>query len=333
MDIKKDLIRITSEYLEDTLDYEKLLKTSKEYKNVLNTLSNENLDNEKGRNDIHFNNGKALGSVWAALCIDDLIRTRQFIRGIHKAIEEKKAKKEIIHILYAGTGPFATLILPFILRYSKSEIKYTLLEINPLSFNVLQNVISKLGLEKHDIKFVNDDATKYKFDNGTPDIIVSETMQNALDKEQQVSIFYNLMSQGNTDTIFIPENIIVSIDIKEKGIAVEKLQRKHYHKQNIIFELSKETMFTSEEIEFKPGKEPKFPKKATIIEKEKLVGFNELVLITEIQVFKDIKIILNESGLTTPKSIKDISENHQGAININSQYVIGTSPKFDLEIL
>ncbi|PHS08109.1 MAG: hypothetical protein COA88_07385 [Kordia sp.] len=333
MDIKKDLIRITSEYLEDTLDYEKLLKTSKEYKNVLNTLSNENLDNEKGRNDIHFNNGKALGSVWAALCIDDLVRTRQFIRGIHKAIEGKKAKKEIIHILYAGTGPFATLILPFILRYSKSEIKYTLLEINPLSFNVLQNVISKLGLEEHDIKFVNDDATKYKFDNGTPDIIVSETMQNALDKEQQVSIFYNLMSQGNTDTIFIPENITVSIDLKEKGIAVEKLQRKDYHKQNIIFELSKETMFTSEEIEFQPGKEPKYPKKTTIIEREKLVGFNELVLITEIQVFKDIKIILNESGLTTPKSIKDISENHQGTININSQYVIGTSPKFDLEIL
>ena len=217
MDIKKDLIRITSEYLEDTLDYEKLLKTSKEYKNVLNTLSNESLDNEKGRNDIHFNNGKALGSVWAALCIDDLVRTRQFIRGIHKAIEEKKAKKEIIHILYAGTGPFATLILPFILRYSKSEIKYTLLEINPLSFNVLQSVISKLDLEEHDIKFVNDDATKYKFDNGTPDIIVSETMQNSLDKEQQVSIFYNLMSQGNTDTLFIPENIKSGFSSKANG--------------------------------------------------------------------------------------------------------------------
>lgn len=80
---------------------------------------------------------------------------------------------------------------PLFLNTKKKTIKYTLLEVNPFTFKILQKVISKLGLEGYNIDLINDDATKFKIDpKNQPDIIISETMQNALAKEQQVPIFF-----------------------------------------------------------------------------------------------------------------------------------------------
>jgi predicted RNA methylase len=333
MDIQKEIIRITSEYFEDDLDYQKLSIASREYKDLLNEVCEQNINVENGRNDIGFDNGKALGTFWAALCLDDLIRTRQFVRGINKAIQEKVNKQKPIQILYAGTGPFATLILPFIFRYSKQEIKYTFLEINPLSFEILQDVISKLGLKDYNIKLVKGDATKYQIDfKNKPDIIISETMQNALAKEQQVSIFLNLMNQVRYDTIFIPEKIELFIGLKKAGIPVEETQIKHYQKEKKIFDVSKEAMFPLNPTENKAIGGILFDKKQTIIEEKKLRGFSQLLLLTEIQVYKDEKIGINESSLTTPITIKDIPNNLKDSITINTQYKISSQPELEYEI-
>lgn len=333
MDIQKEIIRITSEYFEDNLDYQKLSIASREYKYLLNKVCEQNMDVENGRNDIGFDNGKALGTFWAALCLDDLIRTRQFVRGINKAIQEKINKQKPLHILYAGTGPFATLILPFIFRYSKQEIKYTFLEINPLSFGILQDLISKLGLKDYNIKLVKEDATKYQIDfKNKPDIIISETMQDALAKEQQVSIFLNLMNQVNYDTIFIPEKIELFIGLKKSGIPAEETQNKHYQKEEKIFDVSKEAMFPLNLTESKIIGEILFDKKQTIIEEKKLRGFSQLLLLTEIQVYKDVKIGVNESSLTIPKIIKDIPSNFKDSITINTQYKISSQPELVYEI-
>ena len=333
MDLQKEIIRITSEYFEDNLDYQKLSTASSEYKYLLNEVCEQIMDVEDGRKDIGFDNGKALGTFWAALCIDDLIRTRQFVRGINKAIQEKINKQKPLHILYAGTGPFATLILPFIFRYSKEEIKYTFLEINPLSFEILQNVISKLGLKDYNIKLVKEDATKYQIDfENKPDIIISETMQNALAKEQQVSIFLNLMNQVNYDSIFIPEKIELFIGLKKAGILAEETQAKHYQKVKKIFDVSKEAMFPLNPTENKTIGGKLFEKKRTIIKENKLRGFSQLLLLTEIQVYKGEKIGINESGLTTPIIIKDIPSNSKDSITINTQYKISSQPELEYEI-
>ena len=248
MSLQKEILHSTSEYLKDDIDYLNLSNASKEYKSILNTLCGEEINIEEGRSDMKFENGKALGTFWAALCLDDLLRTRQFIRGIYKAIQDKLKEKESIHILYAGTGPFATLLLPLMLRFAKEDIKYTLLEVNPFSFRILKKVISKLGFEGYDITFVNEDATKFQLDaKNQPDIIISETMQNALAKEQQVPIFINLMSQSPRETIFIPEKIELKLGLKERGIPFENLSRNNYHKEETIFEVSKEAMFPTNE--------------------------------------------------------------------------------------
>lgn len=330
--LQKEIIRITSEYFKDEIDYSKLLKATEEYKFILNKLTEEKLDDEEGINDLYYENGKAISTYYAALCLDDLIRTRKFIRGIDKAILEK-SKKKTIHILYAGTGPFASLILPFIYRYTKEDIKYTLLEVNPFTFKILQNVISKLGLEKYDINLVKSDATKYQIDpKNEPDIIISETMQSALAKEQQVPIFLNLMSQIKENVIFIPEKIKLYIGLKRAGISIEKLQAKHFRKINKVFEISKEAIFNSNELEKELIKKQLFTKKKTIISKDKIERFNSLVIITEIQTFKDEKIHINESGLTTPIIIKDLSIKPQGSLKIDTQYIISSEPKLEYTI-
>ena len=51
-----------------------------------------------------------------------------------------------------------------------------------------------------------------------------------------------------------------------------------------------------------------FAKRKTVIESKMLKGFNQLVIITEIQVYKNEKGIINESGLTTPRSISSDSQ-------------------------
>ncbi|WP_343329532.1 hypothetical protein [Polaribacter staleyi] len=333
MNLQKEIIRVTSEYFEDNLDYIKLSSSSKEYKSIMDGICGYNMDVEEGRNDIEFDNGKSLGTFWAASCMDDLLRTRKFIRGINEAIKEKLNAKKPIHILYAGTGPFATLILPFIFRYPKEDIKYTFLEINPFSFKILQNVILKLGLNEYDITLVNDDATKYQVDaKNELDIIISETMQNALAKEQQVPIFLNLMRQVTNDCIFIPEKIELYIGLKKAGIPIDKIHVKHFRKEMKVFDVSKESMFPLNQSKKNTTKEVSFIKKQTIIGNEKLKEFDQLVIITEIQVYKNEKIGINESGLTTPIYIKDIPNNLNGPIIIDTQYKISSEPKLEYKI-
>ncbi|MFT6337599.1 MAG: putative RNA methylase [Halioglobus sp.] len=331
MDIKRELLDITSEYLEDSIDFHKLMEATRKYKNLLEGLSDSQIGNEVSRNDLVLESGKAIGAFWAAACIDDFNRTRKFLRGIDDVVSENIEIKKELHILYAGTGPFASLILPTILRYPKANIKYTLLEVNPLSYNVLSNIINKIGLEEYNIELVMDDATKYQMDADV-DIIISETMQNALEKEQQVPIFYNLMSQAKRDIIFIPEKIEIFIGLKESGIPTEKLEESNYQKQSRIFELSKSAIGNSNWDAKKPIAELTFPNVQTIIEKEALSNYNQVVLITEITVFNDEVIGLNESGLTTPKSIYNMDSISDDSLVLDTQYTIGVKPKFEIKI-
>lgn len=332
MDIQKELTRVTSEYFKDSIDFQKLSNISKEYKAILHTISGQNIDIEEGRNDIENQDGTSLGTFWAALCLDDIWRTRQFIRGIDKAIKDIKNQNSI-HILYAGTGPFATLILPIILRYPKKNIRYTLLEINPFTFGILQKVLSKIGLEDDRIKLVKANATTYQIDpKNKPDILISETMQSALAKEQQVSIFLNLMSQVSSDAIFIPEKIALHLALKKTKTPVGRFLEEDYTNIEKIFEISKEAMLDSYPLKNKENSIKSFAKKKTIIKENMSKTSCFLVLNTYIQVYKDIKIDVNESGLTIPLILQEIPNDIKGVITVDTQYVISQEPKLEYQI-
>lgn len=330
---QKDLIRITEEFLADAIDYPKLRKAAEEYKTFLYQLSSCDLDNETGRSDMQLSSGKALGTFWAALCIDDFIRTRQFIRGIDQAIREKLQNNDSIHVLYAGSGPFATLLLPLILRHPRERVKYTLLDINPFSLEILNRLIARLELREYKLEVICADATQYRLPNDTPDIIVSETMQNALAKEQQVPIFIQLMRQAKPDTVFIPEKIELSVGLRKGGDLLELPFHERYKKVDTVFEVSKEALhFVLQSKETAPG-EIIFPENSLTLEKHTLKDYSQTVLLTEIKVFRNERINLNESGLTTPLIINNIPENINQSITVLSQYQISTEPKLDYQIV
>ncbi len=332
MNIKEEINRLTAVYLEEEIDFQRLNQVSFEIRDFMESLTTENMDTEAGKEDIHCDNGRALGTYWAAACLDDLLRTRQFVRGIHKAIQNKHQNKETIHILYAGTGPFAILILPFIFRYSRQQIQYTLLEINPLTFKILTECFSKFGLHENTVRFEQQDATKYKITNDPPDIIISETMQNALTKEQQVPIFFNLMKQVPEQTLFIPEKIEIFLGLKNSDIASEWIKKEDYRKVKQVFELSKKTLPIKRKLALEEDAVPDFPALVTILEKDHLKGTNQLVLITEIQVYQDEWIEINESGLTTPFLIMNFDHNQKEGLKVHTQYLMSANPELTYKI-
>ena len=55
-----------------------------------------------------------------------------FLRGISSAIMEatRRFPAQPIEVLYAGTGPYASLAIPLMHRFAPSEVKFTLLEVH-----------------------------------------------------------------------------------------------------------------------------------------------------------------------------------------------------------
>lgn len=331
--VQKDLHDIASVYLNDSLDYEQLSDTTTAYKGLLGKLYDQELDSETGRNDVFFENGKALGTFWAALCLDDIIRTRSFIRGIDKAIDHKLKDQKPLHILYAGTGPYATLLLPLMAKYADREIRYTFMEINSFSLNILKQVINSTFLKEFDITYLQEDASMYRIDQeNLPDIIISETMQRALEKEQQVPIFLNLMDQAREDTVFIPEKVRLMVGTVDDHFSYDDPKVEDFHEAGTLFEVSKESLLPVKQwVDQKTG-DFKFLNNITKVSAEQLKGARQLFLLTEIQTYADEFIKANESGLTIPVYLKAIKGSESGDLLIESQYQVSKIPGLEYSI-
>lgn len=320
--LQQELEQITACFFDETLALGELHEVCAKYASFLNQLIPQNLDNEHNRNDIQFSNGKALGTYWASLCIQDFIRTTQFIRGINEAIKTTLEQTKQIHILYAGTGPYATLILPFLIKYAKQSITYTLLEINAESIAVLQQIMSLLELDTENIEIVHENATTFSLPPST-DIIISETMQKALAKEQQVPIYLNLMKQAKPNCLFIPDEISIDLAVRNTDVPLEQVSKKDFKSIATVFKLNRKTITETITDEF--------PEVTTRVTNNQLQGFNTLTLNTYINVFKNYHIGINDSGLTVPLTI-DVIKKETTAITIKTQYVIDQEPKLNYTI-
>lgn len=321
----------------DETDFLELRQALYDFKAVLLALSEVDMDDHDAREHIHFDNGKALGMAWAALCVEDLMRTKMFVKGLFKAIEHAQHKKEgTLQILYAGCGPFATLILPIMATYSTQEVQFTLLEINKVSAENAKRVIDKLGFSDYIKGIYIEDATRYALDTDF-DIVLSETMQHGLVKEQQVPIVMNLMKQVKKETILVPEKVTVDlclINFNKLFARTEETPETAYCTRiGELFELSAEKIATYADAIEQKGKKILFPKKTFLLPKEQIRDFPQLSILTDIQVFGDEKIILNQCSLTTVIKLKAFSETEEDDHCIDIAYKIDEVPGFDYVIL
>lgn len=331
MSHKAILQNIGSIFKKEENDFLELTEAINSYKEITYSLSNLDHENENNKSNIYFNNGEALGTTWAAMCIEDIIRTKIFIKSVFNALEILKEKESRpIHILYAGTGPFATLLLPVFATYSPNEVKATLLEINQESFYSVKQVISKLGFDEHIISYENEDATTFRINKETPiDIILSETLQCGLVKEQQIPITLNLLNQVPENTILIPEMLALDICLLNLNAFNSRTENAPENDYLLVLEqLIKIDNTSHKKFQLDTTSETKIlSEKEITIHPKDTIQFETLALITRITVFGNNKIQINESGLTSP-ILLNVFNNLTTEKKINISYKIDKEPGY-----
>lgn len=165
--------------------------------------------------------GEAISPYDAATCLSDIWRTACYLRGIYSAIRAAQTHfaGERIHILYAGCGPYATLLLPLITQFRPEEIGVTLLDFHTLSIEQVTHLIETLNIADYidDIRETN--AITYTYPPQTTlHMVVVETMFRALGQETQVAIMQNLLPQLTPGGFFLPEAIHVSAGVADPTI-------------------------------------------------------------------------------------------------------------------
>ncbi len=257
-------------------------------------------EGEDHRNDINTEAGLAIGTEWAARCLDDLNRTLKFLRGVDQAIHDRLAiaPDRPVEILYAGTGPFATLVFPLLARFTPQQLQLTLVEINDMSFAALQRLFAKPEYSGFARELLHADCTKLELSDWSAiDILLSETMQYSLQREHQVPITQYLVPRLREDVVLIPQEIRVSLaTLGPTGGTGEWLVTPYAP----LVVLSKKGLINPSTTDGTPGTEA-IPQELLIPARADAQGI--LSLTTDIRVYGEHSLGFNESGLTVAKSI------------------------------
>jgi len=233
--------------------------------------------------------GTAISPVDAARCVPDFIRTGMFLRGVAQAIEAAQARFDPapLRVLYAGCGPFAVLVLPLLHRWPAEALRLTLLDCHGRSLQAARAVAGHLGVADRIEACVEADAASYRVDPGAaPHVVITETMQRALDKEPQVPISRNLSAQLVEGGILVPERVALDLTLmnpeREFGLTPDgpPPQRQEVGR---VMELTREGARCFE-LDWPVAEDPAL----------------RAFLRTTIDVFGDARIEGSESGLTIP---------------------------------
>lgn len=332
--MKEAFSSITHELLKDELDHLKLNQAIQKFQFIMERVSDIDLDKDDNRKNLRFDNGKSLGSTWAAMCLKDQIRTKMFTKGVFRSIEKvRENTSKAVQILYAGTGPYATLAILAMSHFEPAEVQFTLMEINSASLLSAKNVIEKLGFQHHVKEYLCADATKYRITSEQEfQIVISETMQRSLETEQQVPITINLMNQLPKSTILIPESVSLTAALIDSAQLNRTFKGVEEHnvllRLDTLFEINKTTAIDYREVQSELKKKV-YLNQTTIKIPSKINHFNLLAILTDITVLDDIRIKFNESGLTSPQFLQPVNCDNK----ISFRYQISDHPGLEYEVL
>ncbi len=284
-------------------------------------ISCENMNDQE----IILPKGKAISPAAAAHCLLEMKRTTVFLRGIHEAIrhQQRRMPNKTLHILYAGTGPYATLITPLLPMFTPEELQVDLLDINKISLEAAVKTVEAFELGQFIRRTWLADATSFQIE-APYDIIISETMQNCLHNEPQVFIMQNLISQMNSKSIFIPEEISVDAFLTSPALEREQLNSPPELQQGAR-KIFLGNVFKVNKFNYNPnllGNEIDIPAMSD--------GFTELKLFTTVTVFEDEKLSNNDSSITLPKKFYEFREPY--ARKIKFWLNVDSMPKIDCKI-
>lgn len=280
---------------------------------------------KKEDKDIMLPTGKAISTSAAAHCLLEMKRTAVFLRGINKAICLKLSEEipKPIHILYVGTGPFGTLVVPLLPLYASTQVQVDLMDINRSSLVSLLGLTGKLGLDAYIDEVFNTDATCFTISKNY-DIIICETMLACLQNEPQVAIMRNLIPQMEDTCTFIPEEISIDASLVNPKMEMDRLL--YYENETPFFE--RKLLGNIFCINKRKLKNILTHKKLTI--PENIGDFPVLKLFTTVRVFDKEVLTENDSSITLPKQFYDFRKQPAGEVEF--WYIQGEKPRIESRI-
>lgn len=276
--------------------------------------------------------GLAVSPTMAMICANENMRTERFMVGLQQAIKQCLTANpdKVVHVFYAGCGPWATLALATLSDYSASQVQFTLLDIHPESLQSAQALIQNIGLSNGIQESIIGDASSYQFSKqNKPDIILSETINVTLGNEPQVAICRNLMLQV-PDAIMIPQDICIELALinpsKEHVLLPSDHQgdipspQRERKKLGSIFHLNKKTIASW-------GKQDNglLPANSIALPQD-IKEHQEPRLLTTITVFKDITLTDYQCNLTLPTKLT-LQHPLQLGQDLHFYYQLGMHPK------
>ena len=330
---RKDLDEIADIIYNDDSSFGELLMAVKAYGYLLSEITGFSVDDPEAQTDIFTDSGKVIASKWARMCVDDYLRTKRFANGLLKAVlAKRKGGKEKIHILYAGTGPFAALVLPLTRRFSADEISFTLLELNDHSFETLKKVVAHFGIEPYIKQMEKCDATTFRVPKDADvDIFLTETMTHGLKSEHQVAISYKLLPQLGPETTLIPEEIqldliAVNSEIMDANAKSLGEPQPYYKKLGRLFTLSKSEIVARGDAFNESFPNYTFPEESIEVPPDTNREYNYLAIGTHIRIYEDEELNYNDSGLTVMLNLMELNPMMVTVSEVVASYVCGKNP-------
>ena len=307
-------------------DYALMKQAVDDLYQVFSSITGVTINQLNRDKDIILPSGKAISTAAAAHCLLEMKRTALFLRGIDRAISLKlsEATSKPTRILYAGTGPYGTLVMPLLLLYKPKEIIVDLLDINPDSLVALKKIINKLGLEEYIGEVYCTDATTFTV-RKRYDIVICEAMLACLKSEPQVAIMQNLIPQLGEECIFIPEEISIDAYLTNPKMEMERLfyyetDQPPFERRLLgnIFTISKHNLNS-------------ILTRKTLSIPDDISSFPVLKLFTNINIF-DIQILSdNDSSITLPKQYYDFRKQRARAVEF--WYEQGEKPRIESQVV
>lgn len=210
------IIDSTLRLIDENATHDVLLESARSLQSTLIEASASNsLVRDASAAESILPSGAAISAENAARCVSEYLRTAMFLRGVRSALSELRRRGvSAPRILYAGCGPFATLVLPVLLLPGMQGARVTLLDIHSDCLLSAVRAFDSLGISDCLLAAIECDATRWVPD-GQYDLLVTETMSRALSREPQVSIEAHLAPCLKEGGMIVPERITLTASLMD----------------------------------------------------------------------------------------------------------------------
>lgn len=291
--------------------------------------------------DAHTSNGVAIDPKAAAYCVKDYRRSIAFIRGTYaalKSLAQSSTRDTPIRILYAGCGPYATILLPLLPLFDSNQFSIQLLDIHQTSLDSVALLLKANNLHHYDVTLVCADACEYKAAS-TFDLVLLEVMQKALEQEPQVAATQNLVTQLAPAGYLIPKLIEVDLCLVNSDAVASRASRHtplgyfDYEKEAFIIKLKRLIALSLEDTLQQARTNERAETSVLLLGSIKIPEIDNLhlfspALFTRIQIFEHYCLEYYDSSLSLPSPCSELEPLTVGQ-KFQASYSMSAYPKIN----